>query len=72
MKQLIGVTFGGAAVLLLIILAAKAGYNVLQGRPIAHATGLAAIALRDAITIAILILWVIGALIWYRIEHPRW
>jgi hypothetical protein len=70
MKQLLGITFGGAAALLLIILAAKAGFNMMHGRPIAHATELAAILLRDTLTILIMILWVIGSLAWWRFKHP--
>ena len=76
MKQLWGIAIAGSAGVLLIAFAVKAGHNVMHGRPIAHATGLSAVLLRDTLTVLVMIVCFIGYAIWWwiddRINHPRW
>jgi len=50
MKQLILIGVCGIAVVLLLAFAAHAGFNILQRRPIARATGFRAIVLREFLT----------------------
>jgi len=75
-KQLLGIAIAGSAGALLIAFAAKIGYNVMHGRPIAHATGLSAVVLRDELTVLVMIACLVGCAIWWwtddRINHPRW
>ena len=64
MKQLILIGVCGIAGVLLLAFAAHAGFNILQGRPIAHATGFRAIVLRDFLTALVIAAVLVGYLLW--------
>lgn len=68
MKQLILITVCGGAAVLLVVFAAYAGFNILHGRPIAHATGIWAIGLRYLLTGAAVLAVVIGYALWYWVD----
>jgi hypothetical protein len=68
MKQLILIGVCGIAGVLVLAFAAHAGFNMLQGRPIAHATGFSAIVLRDFLTALVIAAVIVGYVLWAWIK----
>jgi hypothetical protein len=64
MKKLVLIGVCGIAGVLLLSFAAQAGFNMLQGRPIAHATGIQAVILRDFLVFIVVAVSVLAYWIW--------
>jgi len=71
MKKLILIGVCGIAGVLLLSFAAQASFNMLQGRPIAHAAGIRAVILRDFLVVVVVAVSVLAYWIgtWYDPEN---
>jgi len=71
LKQLLGIAIAGIFGVLLLALGAEAAFNVSHGRPIAHVTGIAAVVLRDGLTVAVFLVFLIGIALWQWLRYPN-
>jgi hypothetical protein len=71
LKRLVGIVIAGIAAVLLLAFAAKAVFNITHGRPIAHATGIGFVLLRDILVVAVLIIIFGGIALWDWLRYPR-
>jgi hypothetical protein len=65
MKQLIAIAACGVAGVLILAFAAQASFNMVHGRPIAHATGIWAVGLKYLLTGIVVAVVAIGYALWY-------
>jgi len=75
LKQLLAIAIAGICAVLLLAFAAKAWFNMSQGRPIAHATGVGFVLLRGGLTIVVLIVIFAGIALWQWLLYytrPKW
>ena len=64
MKQLILIAICGVAGVLLVAFVGHAGFNMLHGLPIAHASGIWAVLLRDTLVFVVVAVSVLAYWIW--------